>query len=50
MNSNTPTPKLSDDVINQIIDFPKPIYGINFPFYDHLTLEQKSLIDELIPN
>src|SRR5215212_2779591 len=48
MNSNTPAPKLSDDVINQIKDFPKPKYGRNF--YDHLTEEQKSLIDELIPN
>ena len=50
MNSNTPAPKLSDDVINQIKDFPKPIYGYNFPFYDHLTEKQKSLINELIPN
>ena len=49
MNSNTPAPKLSDDVINQIKDF-QPIYGCNFPFYNHLTKEQKSLIDELIPN
>ena len=48
MNSNTPAPKLSDDVINQIKDFPKPKkYG---NFYDHLTEKQKSLIDELIPN
>ena len=31
--------KLSDDVINQIKDFP-----------NHLTEKQKSLIDELIPN
>ena len=42
MNSNTPTSKLSDDVINQIKDFPK--------HYSQLTQEQKSLIDELIPN
>src|SRR6266487_3702185 len=45
MNSNTPAPKLSNDVINQIKDFPhsyKPYYV--------LTEEQKSLIDELIPN
>ena len=40
MNSNTPAPKLSDDVINQIKDFG----------YLCLTQEQKSLIDELIPN
>src|SRR5436853_4689279 len=40
MNSNTPAPKLSDDVINQIKDFDKYV----------LTSEQKSLIDELIPN
>ena len=39
MNSNTYN-KLSDDVINQIKDFT----------YHHLTEEQKSLIDELIPN
>ena len=45
MNSNTPAPKLSDDVINQIKDF-KHSYDL---FYD-LTEEQKSLIDELIPN
>ena len=38
MNSNT----LSDDVINQIKDFPK--------YYYQLTQEQKPLIDELIPN
>src|SRR5687767_13504179 len=51
MNSNTPAPKLSDDVINQIKDFPKPDnYYSKSPFYDHLTEEQKSLIDELIPN
>ena len=50
MNSNTPAPKLSDDVINQIKDFPKPDYYYNLPFYNHLTEEQKSLIDELIPN
>ena len=47
MNSNTPAPKLSDDVINQIKDFPKPNYDRNLPFYDHLTEKQKSLIDEL---
>jgi len=40
MNSNTPAPKLSNDVINQIKGFNR---------YD-LTEEQKSLIDELIPN
>ena len=40
MNSNTYN-KLSDDVINQIKDFPK---------YDKLTEEQKLLIDELISN
>ena len=40
MSSNTHTPKLSDDVINQIKDFD----------YHILTEEQKSLIDELIPN
>src|SRR5688572_20077009 len=53
MNSNTPAPKLSDDVINQIKDFPKPdnnYYYSKSPFYDYLTEEQKSLIDELIPN
>src|SRR5947199_1761365 len=49
MNSNTPAPKLSDDVINQIKDFPKPKY-FSQNFYDHLTQEQKSLIDELISN
>src|SRR3954447_6509806 len=42
--------KLSDDVINQIKDFPEPKYGDDYPFYNHLTQEQKSLIDELIPN
>ena len=44
--------KFSEDVINQIKDFPKAIsfYDYEFPFYDHLTQEQKSLIDELIPN
>ena len=41
MNSNTYN-KLSDDVINQIKDFPE--------YYYKLTDEQKSLIDELIPN
>src|SRR2546425_9928807 len=50
MNSNTPAPKLNDDVINQIKDFPKPDYYYNLPFYNHLTEEQKTLIDELIPN
>jgi hypothetical protein len=51
MNSNTFPPKLSDDVINQIKDFPKPeTYNITFPFYDNLTEEQKSLINKLIPN
>ena len=49
MNSNTPTSKLGEDVINQIKDF-KPSWGRDFPFYDKLTDEQKSLIDELIPN
>src|ERR1044072_1335441 len=48
MNSNTCN-KLSDDVINQIKDF-EPDWGCDFPFYDNLTEEQKSLIDELIPN
>src|SRR4051794_1402506 len=43
--------KLSEDVINQIKDFPEPtIYYIDYPFYNHLTQEQKSLINELIPN
>ena len=43
--------KLSEDVINQIKYFPEPPhYGYDYPFYDHLTQEQKSLIDELIPN
>ena len=41
MNSNTPTPKLGKDVINQIKDFPE---------YDYQSSEQQSLIDELIPN
>src|ERR1051326_9488596 len=45
MNSNTPTPKLGEDVINQIKDF-KHSYDINYG----LTEKQKSLIDELIPN
>ena len=40
MNSNTSAPKLSKDVINQIKDF---------DLYE-LIEEQKSLIDELIPN
>src|SRR2546423_11490513 len=40
MNSNTPEPKLSENVINQIKDF----------IFYKLTEEQKSLIDELIPN
>ena len=40
MNSNTLAPKLNKDVINQIKDFD--------PY--KLTEEQKSLIDELIPN
>src|ERR1044072_8499941 len=48
MNSNTHN-KLSDDVINQIKDF-EPDWDCDFPFYDNLTEEQKSLIDELIPN
>jgi hypothetical protein len=41
MNSNTLTPKLSDDVINQIKDFPK---------YKDQSRVQQSLIDKLIPN
>src|ERR1043166_1196296 len=45
MNSNTYN-KLTDDIINQIKDF-KHSYHPNC--YD-LTEEQKSLIDELIPN
>jgi hypothetical protein len=49
MNSNT-YDKLSDDVINQIEDFPIPKTYATYPFYDNLTQEQKSLIDELIPN
>jgi len=44
MSSNTFPPKLSEDVINQIKDFD------NFDYYYFLTEEQKSLIDELIPN
>ena len=50
MNSNTLALKLNKDVINQIKDLPGPNYGYNFPFYNHLTKKQKSLIDELIPN
>ena len=42
MYSNTHAPKLSDDVINQIKDFPTS--------YSQLTQKQKSLIDDLIPN
>src|ERR1043165_7134263 len=45
MNSNTYN-KLTDDIINQIKDF-KHSYD---PNYDLVTEEQKSLIDELIPN
>ena len=45
MNSNTLAHKLSDDIINQIKDFPKPNL-----FNNHLTEKQKLLIDELIPN
>ena len=41
MNMNSNSFKLSDDVINQIKDFPE---------YRRLTQEQISLIDELIPN
>ena len=41
MNSNTHSLKLSENVINQIKDF---------KYYDYLTEEQTSLIDELIPN
>ena len=41
MSSNTPTPKLSEEVINQIKDFPK---------YRYQSSKQTSLIDELIPN
>jgi hypothetical protein len=48
MNSNIP--KLSQDVINQIENFPEPNYSCDFPFYDGLTREQKSLINKLIPN
>src|SRR5581483_4694923 len=49
MDSN----KLSEDVINQIKDFPK--YDTRgrageLNFYKKLNQEQKSLIDELIPN
>ena len=40
--------KLSDDVINQIKDFTEYKIGYDYPFYDHLTQEQKSLIDEFI--
>ena len=40
MNMNSNSLKLSDDIINQIKDF----------MYYHLTQEQESLIDELIPN
>ena len=40
MNSNTHTPELGEDVINQI----------KYLNYYILTEEQKSLIDELIPN
>ena len=40
MNSSTQTPKLGEDVINQIKDFNR----------HKLSEEQKSLIDELIPN
>src|ERR1044072_3472456 len=40
MNSNIP-PKLGEDVINQIKDFPE---------YDYQSSEQQLLIDELIPN
>src|ERR1044072_3354863 len=46
MNSNTPTPKLGEDVINQIKDFKHSYDAVNYS----LTEEQKSLIDELIPN
>ena len=49
-DSNNMALKLSEDVINQIKDFTEPHYGYDCPFYDHLTQEQKSLIDELIPN
>src|SRR5437764_12908119 len=42
--------KLNEDVINQIKDFSRFVYGNDYPYYDHLTREQKSLIDELIPN
>src|ERR1043166_1066835 len=44
MNSNTYN-KLSDDVINQIKDFKH-----SYDPYSRLTEEQKSLVDELIPN
>src|SRR5437764_12394719 len=48
-DSNNPVLKPSEDVINQIKDFPEPnyIYSSNYPFYDHLTQEQ---IDKLISN
>src|ERR1044072_580107 len=45
MSSNTHTPKLSQDVINKIKDF-KHLYEP----YNALTEEQKSLVDELMPN
>src|ERR1051325_7268531 len=45
MNSNTPTPKLGEDVINQLKHFEH-----SYNIYYRLTEEQKSLIDELIPN
>ena len=49
MNSNTHMSKLSQDVINKIKDFPKPKEFLD-DFYSILTEEQKSIIDELIPN
>ena len=45
MSSNSPALKLSDDIINQIKDFDH-----SYNKYSPLTQEQKSLIDELIPN
>src|SRR5438270_703494 len=50
MNSDIHAHKLDDDVINQIKDFYEPNFAYDFPFYDNLSCEQKSLIDELIPN
>ena len=46
MSSNTFSPKLSENVINQIKDFKHSYDAYSYG----LTEEQKSLIDELIPN